>query len=55
VQDPGSGAERSEGGDLIQSVVDAVKNDPMVAARAGTTTDWISVLREGEAEVEALH
>ncbi len=44
----------TEGGDT-QSAVDAVRNDPQIAARVGTTPIDISTLRQREAEIEALH
>jgi hypothetical protein len=50
-----AGDTGTESGDLTQSAIDAVRNDPQIAARVGTTPIDINTLRQREAEIEALH
>jgi hypothetical protein len=58
-----AGDTGTEGGDLTQTAVDLVRNDPQIAARVGLTpietnslrqSELINILRQREAEIEAL-
>jgi hypothetical protein len=49
------GDSGAENGDLTQSAVHAVRNDPQIAARVATTPIGINALRQRAAQIEVLH
>ena len=49
------GDSGANSGDLAQTALDAVRSDPQIAARVGTTPIDLSTLRQRAAQIEALH